>query len=92
MDQGIEAPRLQVLYDGREKKFVAGAEEPAEPHAFETMVGLEVSKAHLDALAFIPRLSAVSKVQRHFLAQPTLMANAIAVTDQEHPDHQLGIN
>src|SRR6516225_9764370 len=35
---------------------------------------------------------AVSKVQRHFLAQPTLMANAIAVTNQEHPDHQLGIN
>src|SRR5262245_48488317 len=32
---------------------------------------------------------AVSKVQRDFLAQPTLMANAIAVTDQEHPDHPL---
>src|SRR6202790_3534045 len=35
---------------------------------------------------------AVSKVQRHFLAQPALMTNAIAVTDQEHPDHQLGID
>src|SRR5712664_208029 len=35
---------------------------------------------------------AVSEMQRHFLAQPTLMANAIAVTDQEHPDHQLGID
>src|SRR6202790_5596223 len=35
---------------------------------------------------------AVSKVQRYFLAQPTLMTNAIAVTDQEHPDHQLGID
>ncbi len=35
---------------------------------------------------------AISKVQRHFLAQPPLMANAIAVPYQEHPDHQLGIN
>jgi hypothetical protein len=35
---------------------------------------------------------AVSKVQRHFLAQPALMTDAIAVTDQEHPDHQLGID
>src|ERR1700749_4502912 len=35
---------------------------------------------------------AVSKVQRDFLAQPALMANAVTVTDQEHPDHQLGID
>jgi hypothetical protein len=35
---------------------------------------------------------AVGKVQGHFLAQPALMTNAIAVTDQEHTDHQLGIN
>src|SRR6516164_8858428 len=35
---------------------------------------------------------AVSKVQRHFLTQPALVTNAIAVTDQEHPDHQFGIN
>src|SRR6516164_3769927 len=35
---------------------------------------------------------AVSKVQRHFLTQPALATNAIAVTDQEHPDHQLGMN
>src|SRR5258708_7847437 len=35
---------------------------------------------------------AVRKLQRHFLAQPALMTNAIAVTDQEHPDHQLGID
>src|SRR5215472_12393101 len=43
--KGSKRQGLQVLYDGREKKFVAGAGEPAEPHAFETMVGLEVSKA-----------------------------------------------
>jgi hypothetical protein len=55
--KGSKRQGLQVLYNGREKKFVAGAGEPAEPHAFETMVGLEVSKAHLDALAFIPRLN-----------------------------------
>ena len=35
---------------------------------------------------------AVSKVQRHFLAQTALMANSIAVTDQKHPDHQFGID
>jgi hypothetical protein len=54
--KGSKRQGLPVLYDGREKKFVAGARQPAEPHAFETMVGLEVSKAHLDVLAFIPRL------------------------------------
>jgi hypothetical protein len=32
---------------------------------------------------------AISKMQRHFLAQPALMANAVAVADQEHPDHQI---
>jgi hypothetical protein len=36
--------------------------------------------------------SAVSKVPREFLAQPPLMTNAITVTDQEHPDHQLRID
>ena len=55
--KGSKRQGLQVLYDGREKKFVAGPREPAEPDAFEAMVGLEVSKAHLDALAFIPRLT-----------------------------------
>src|SRR5262245_1812064 len=35
---------------------------------------------------------AVSKVQGHFLAQPALMTNAIAVADQEHTDHQFGID
>src|SRR5579863_665773 len=35
---------------------------------------------------------AVGKMQGHFLAQLALMTNAIAVTDQEHTDHQLGID
>src|SRR4029077_12372993 len=54
--EGSKREGFQVLYDCREMKFVTRTGEPSEPHAFETMVGLEVSKAHLDALAFIPRL------------------------------------
>lgn len=42
-------------YDGGKVKLVAGAGETSEPHTFETVVGLEMSKAHLNALAFIPR-------------------------------------
>jgi hypothetical protein len=30
---------------------------------------------------------ALGKVQRYFLTQSALMTNAVAVTDQEHPDH-----
>jgi hypothetical protein len=41
-------------YDG-DMKLVAGAGETSEPHTFETVVGLEMSRAHLNALAFIPR-------------------------------------
>jgi hypothetical protein len=36
-------------------KLVACAGETSKPHALETVVGLEMSKAHLNALAFIPR-------------------------------------
>ena len=54
--EGSKGKGFQVLYDRREMKFVTRTGEPSEPHAFETVVGLEVSKAHLDALAFIPRL------------------------------------
>lgn len=54
--EGSKRKGFQVLYDGREMKFVTRTGEPSEPHAFETVVGLEMSKAHLDALAFIPRL------------------------------------
>src|SRR5271169_2867308 len=51
----MERHRLEVLHDGGKLKLVAGAGETSEPHAFETVVGLEMSKAHLNALAFIPR-------------------------------------
>jgi hypothetical protein len=50
-----ERHRLEVLHDGGKVKLVAGAGETSEPHAFETVVGLEMGKAHLDALALIPR-------------------------------------
>ncbi|MGY3618119.1 hypothetical protein ACVJGD_004315 [Bradyrhizobium sp. USDA 10063] len=36
-------------------KLVAGAGEASKPHALEPVVGLEMSKTHLDALALIPR-------------------------------------
>ena len=42
-------------YDGGKVKLVAGAGETSEPHMFETVVGLEMSKARLNALAFISR-------------------------------------
>jgi hypothetical protein len=51
----MERHRLEILHDGGKVKLVAGAGETSEPHAFETVVGLEMSKAHLNALSFIPR-------------------------------------
>jgi len=36
-------------------KLIACARETSEPHTFETVMGLEMSKAHLNALAFIAR-------------------------------------
>src|SRR5215475_8182235 len=35
---------------------------------------------------------AVRKVERYFLAEPTLMTDAIAVSHQQHSDHELGID
>src|SRR5579859_2431857 len=34
----------------------------------------------------------VSQMQRHFLAQPALMTDAVTVADQKHPNHQLWID
>jgi hypothetical protein len=42
-------------HSGGEVKLVAGAGQISEPYAFEPVVGFKMSKAHLDALAFIPR-------------------------------------
>jgi hypothetical protein len=45
--------RLQVLHDGCEVELVARAGEAAQAHALESMVGLQVRKAHLDLLALV---------------------------------------
>ena len=34
----------------------------------------------------------VGKVQLDFLAQTALVSDAVAVSDDEHPDHQFGID
>jgi len=34
----------------------------------------------------------IGQVYLHLLAQPALRADRIAVADQKHPDHQLGID
>ena len=34
----------------------------------------------------------VSQIERHLLAQPPLGADAVAIADDEHADHQLRIN
>lgn len=35
---------------------------------------------------------AIRKVEMHFLAKPTLGPNAEQITDQQHPQHQLGVD
>src|SRR5215831_18132083 len=35
---------------------------------------------------------AIGKVKLHFLAQPALRTDAVAVADNQHPDHELGID
>src|SRR5262249_883409 len=47
--------RFEVLHDCGEVELVAGAGEPPQPHSLEAMMGLEVSKPHLDLLALVAR-------------------------------------
>ena len=49
------------------------------------MVGNPILKAE-------PAKPAVGEVQRRLLTQPTLRSDAVALTRQEYPDHQLGID
>jgi hypothetical protein len=35
---------------------------------------------------------AIGQVQMHFLAEPALRANAEAIADEQHPDHQLRVD
>src|SRR5262249_44906831 len=46
---------LEVLNDGGEMELVARAREAAQPHAFETVMRLQMRKAHLDPLPLIAR-------------------------------------
>ena len=39
-----------------------------------------------------PTKPPIGQVEVHFLAQPPLRADAIAVANDEHPDHQLGVD
>ena len=45
--------RLQVLNDSGKMEFVARAAETSQTHALETVMGLEVGKAHLDPFSLI---------------------------------------
>jgi len=47
---------LEVLDDGGEMELVARATETSEKHAFETVVGLDVGKTHLDPFSLVARL------------------------------------
>ena len=44
---------LQVLHNGREVELVARTGEPPQAHALESMMGLQVRKAHLYLLALV---------------------------------------
>jgi hypothetical protein len=45
-----------------------------------------------DAIEIEPAEPAVGKVEMDLLAQPPLRPDAHAITDQQHPDHQFGID
>ena len=51
--EGVERHSLEVLYDGGEMELITRAGKSAQSHALEAMMIFEVSKAHLDALAFV---------------------------------------
>lgn len=46
---------LEILNDGGEMEFVAGAGKAAEPQAFEAVMRFQMRKAHLDPLPLIAR-------------------------------------
>jgi hypothetical protein len=39
-----------------------------------------------------PTEPAIGKVKLHFFAQPALRTDAVAIADNQHPDHELGID
>src|SRR5262249_58453626 len=59
---------FEVLHDCSEVELVAGAGETPQPHPFEAMVGLEVSKPHLDLLALVARSVELGGAHRRMLS------------------------
>jgi hypothetical protein len=45
--------RFEVLHDCGEVELVASTREASQPHSLEAMMGLEVSKPHLDLLSLV---------------------------------------
>jgi hypothetical protein len=43
--------RLEVLHDGGEMEFIARAGKPSQAHPLETVMGLQVREAYLNALS-----------------------------------------
>jgi hypothetical protein len=80
--------RNTCLASGGRQKVVSriALAEPAEPihrerrTVWNLVIEVELAKP------------AVGQVHGHFLAEPTFMADAVTVTDQQHSDHQLGID
>ena len=50
---GSECQGFEVLYDCCQVEFVADTGKTSEPHSFESVVDLQVSKAHLNTFAFV---------------------------------------
>ena len=67
-----ERQGLEVLHGSREEELVARTGKTSQPHALEAVVSLQVSKAHLDALALIARLE-----ERFCLHQPACHVTGI---------------
>ena len=53
--------RFKILHDGGEVELIACAREAAQTHAFETVVGLQVRKAHFDLLALVAGFSELGR-------------------------------
>jgi hypothetical protein len=61
--------RFEVLHDGAEVELVARAGGAAQAHAFETMMSLQVRKAHLDLVTLIAEFLAGRPDKREYSCQ-----------------------
>ena len=51
--EGSECEGFEVLHDRGEVELVSCTGKTSEPHSFEAVVDLQVSKAHFDTLTFV---------------------------------------